>query len=72
MIKLIKAMYDILAPRFITEKVAMSKDENDQWFVVCLESEIEPDDCYICIGTSRCFNFFGIALRPKVTLPEGY
>lgn len=70
--KTLQNIYDIAMPRFITERVAMSKDENDQWFVVCLESEIEHDDCYICIGTSRCFNFFGVALWPKVTLPEGY
>lgn len=68
MIEIIKEMYDIVCPRFITERVAMGIDDNGEWFVICRECELEPSEQYECIGISRCFNFFGVALGAKVTL----
>lgn len=72
MIEFLKGLYDIMMPRYITENVAMFRDEEGNWCVLCREIDLMDDDVYECIGVSRCFNFFGFAIRPSVSLPEGF
>ena len=71
MINFLKEMYDILMPRYLTENVAMCRDENGAWFVLCRESDLTDADDYECIAVSRCFNMFGTAVNATVTFPEG-
>ena len=65
------ALYDLyyfLIPRFIEERVAVIDLGQGKWEVVCREDELTDEDEYTCLGTSRCFTIFWIALFAKVEL----
>jgi len=59
---------DIVIPRFITENVALIGNDQQGYEVLCCENDLSPEDKYDVMGISRSFNFFGLALFPKVTV----
>ena len=73
---MIKAFFDWLVPRYVTERVVLTMHDDGSYRVVCTESQY--DKAYFNYiagfgacefrGTSRAFNLFGIALSPKVKL----
>lgn len=74
MLEFFALLWDIVYPRFITEEVAMYRDDDGVWRILCAKVDLMPEDEgeYECIGVSRAFNFFGLGLFAKVQLPEGY
>jgi len=50
-------LFDILVPRFVEERVAMYRDERNNWQILCIEDDLNEDDIYECIGVARSFVF---------------
>ncbi|AFE86193.1 hypothetical protein [Salinivibrio phage CW02] len=64
--KLIKLLFDVLVPRFVTDEVAIRLISESQAEVVCLKEQLTDMDDYDEIAYCRCFNLFGVALYPKI------
>lgn len=64
--KLIKLLFDVLIPRFVTDEVAIRLISESQAEVVCLKEQLTDMDDYDEVAYCRCFNLFGVALSPKI------
>ncbi len=63
--KLIAKLLDVLVPRFLQEDVAPI-DVGTHYEIVCAISDLQPGEEYDAVATMQTFNFFGLALFPKM------
>lgn len=68
--------FDVIIPRWITERVVLTIHDDGNYRVVCREDDLKEfkyatgfGACEF-YGTSRAFNLFGFALWPSVILDE--
>ena len=68
--------FDVITPRWVTERVVLTIHDDGSYRVVCREDELEVfkyatgfGACEF-YGTSRAFNLLGLALFPRVTLDD--
>lgn len=75
--KLILEIFDFIAdiilffvPHYVTDRVALVKDESGEWEVFCLESQVrEDDEIFIdAYGTIRTITWLGLTKGGNVTL----
>lgn len=64
--RLLKLLFDVLTPRFVTDEVAIRLIDEGQAEVVCLKEQLTTMDDYDEIAYCRCFNLFGVAIFPKI------
>lgn len=57
-------VFDFLVPRFVDDECALEKDGDDYW-VVCVMSDVRPGENFDGIATMRCFAFLGFGLFPS-------
>lgn len=64
---------DILVPRIVTEDVAYVGTKADPRVICCMK-DIRPGEHYSGVARSRAFNFFGVALFPRLDQfrPRGF
>ena len=73
---LIKLFFDIITPRYVTERVVLTRNDAGEYVVICRECDY--DDFKYATGfgacefrgTSKAFNLFGFALSPTVLLDK--
>lgn len=75
MLQGLKTFLDVIIPRFMEDRIAMYRDEEGNWQVLCSEADLTEEDEgeYECIGTIRILNLFGIGIpMGGAALPEDF
>lgn len=62
--------FDMIIPRFITEKVAVIKIDEEMYIVLCAEADLQHGDEFDFIAEAKSFNFFGKSYFAKVLIPD--
>lgn len=62
---IIRTAYDLLMPRFITEDVVVTEDEEGRNVPLCRVGQERDDDVIVGVISIRSFALLGWALFPK-------